>query len=134
MRHLVALAMVLLAASRVHAGVVTVADGTFAPTDWEIAFRTFRSSNGALAGGDAQGAQTPEGLPSPSRRVELVLPPAPTLTEFSSTYAVSIRTGFVYDPMAQGSIASFDYEEDGRMLVAPVLTGLAVRQGGELYF
>jgi len=46
MRHLVALAMVLLAASRVHAGVVTVADGTFAPTDWEIAFRTFRHSHG----------------------------------------------------------------------------------------
>jgi hypothetical protein len=134
MRHLVALALVLLAASRSPGGVVTFVDGTFAPTDWEIAVATFRSSDGALADGDAQGSQAAEGLPSPSRRVELTLPPAPTLTEFSSTYAVNLRTGFVYDPMAQGSIASFDYEEDARILVAPVLTGLAVRQGGELYF
>ena len=134
MRHLVALALVLLAASGSPAAVVTFADGTFAPTDWEIAFATFRSSTGALPGGGAQGAQEADGLPSPSRRVELTLPPAPTLTEFSSTYAVNLRIGFVYDPMAQGSIASFDYEEDARVLVAPVLTGLAVRQGGELYF
>jgi hypothetical protein len=134
MRRLVALALVLLAASAGRAAVVTVTDGTFAPGDWEIAFWTFRSSGGALAGGNAQLSQASEGDPSPSGRVELTLPAAPTLTETASTFSVGFRKGFTYDPMTQGSIATFDYEEDARILVAPVLTGLAVRQGGELYF
>ena len=134
MRHLVALAFVLLAASGSRAAVVTVSDGTFAATDWEIVFATFRSSGGPLAGGNAQLSQASEGHPSPSGRIELTLPPAPTLTETASTFSVSFRKGFTYDPMTQGSIATFDYEEDVRILVAPVLTGLAVRQGGELYF
>jgi len=131
---LVALAFVLLVASWSRAAVVTVTDGTFAITDWEIVFATFRSSGGALIGGNAQFSQVAEGRPSPSGRIELALPPAPTLTETASTFSVSFRKGFTYDPMTQGSIATVDYEEDARVLVAPVLTGLAVRQNGELYF
>jgi hypothetical protein len=134
MRHLVALAFVVLTASRGAAGVLTFSDGTFVPADWQIVFATFGSGGGPLGGGDAQATQAAEGTPTPSRRIELVLPPAPAPTEFASTYALNIRSGFVYDPMVSGAIASFDYEEDARVLVAPVLTGLAVRQGVELYF
>jgi len=134
MRHVAALAFLLLAVTGSRAAVVTVSDGTFAINDWEIVFATFRSSGGPLTGGSAGFSQASEGRPSPSGRIELTLPPAPTLTEYASTFSVSFKKGFTYDPMTQGSIATFDYEEDARILVAPVLTGLAVRQGGQLYF
>jgi len=75
MRHLVALAFILLAATGSRAAVVTVSDGTFAINDWEIVFETFRSSSGPLSGGSAQFSQASEGRPSPSGRIELGLPP-----------------------------------------------------------
>jgi hypothetical protein len=134
MRHLAALAFVLVAAAGGHAAVPPVSDGTFDAADWEIGFVTFGSGGGALGGGGAQGSQAAEGHPAPARRIDLTLPPAPAPTEYSSTFAFNIRKGFVYDPMTQGPIATIDYEEDARVLSAPQLTGLVVRQGTEVYF
>ena len=134
MRHVIALAFVLLAAPVSRAAVVSFGDGTFAVADWEALSATFSSGGGPLGGGGVQASQVGDGYPAPSRRVDLTLPPAPSPTEYSSTFAFNVHTGSVYDPMTQGPIATIDYEEDARALVAPVLTGLVVRQAGEVYF
>jgi len=136
MRHVVALALALLVGGPAHAAVVTVSDGTFDDAGWEIAFTSFRSGpgGGALTGGNVLASQIAGGYPGTARSISIVLPPAPGPTEYSSTFGIHLRKGFLYDPMVQGPIATIDYEEDARLPSQAQLTGLGLRQGGQLYF
>lgn len=112
------------------------ADDAFVDGDWELLTFSFKNvTGGAQPGGVVQASQQPGGNPGTMRQVTDTVPISPSATESSQTYGIHLHRGKMYDP-AQGAIATIDYSEDARLLEGfgdGQSTGLAVRQGGNVY-
>lgn len=134
MRTVLLLAMTLSIASPTLSAVTVVRDGDFADADWELLVYSFKSTLGAQPGGTVDASQQSGGNPGTMRRVVNHIAPAPSQTEYSSTWGVHLKKGFTYDPSVQGAIATIDYSEDARKITSGQLTGLAIRQAGKVYY
>jgi hypothetical protein len=134
MRATLMLMVALSIASPALSAVTVVRDGDFADADWELLVYSFKSTLGAQPGGMVDASQQSGGNPGTMRRVVNHIVRAPSGTEFSSTWGVHLKKGFVYDPSAQGPIATIDYSEDARKITSGQLTGLAVRQGSKVFY
>jgi hypothetical protein len=124
----------LFLATTATAAVTVVRDGDFADADWELVSFSFKSTSGAHPGGSVTASQQSGGNPGTLRRVVNNIAQAPSGSEFSSSWGVHLKKGFVYDPSVQGAIATIDYSEDARKITSQQLTGFAVRQGGKLFY
>lgn len=128
------LACTALLAGPAAAAVVTLSDGDFATGDWAVVAATFDDQGNPVTGGSVEGVQQPGGMPGTMRQVTNVTPAAPSPETFTSTFGIHVYTGGTYDPAVEGPIGAIDYAEDARGIDKPQATGLALRQGGRVYY
>lgn len=124
----------LLATMPVTAATLTIADFTFADSDWtsqslyDIGFTSVSLSNGqSFSDGNA--------APFRSTSYSMVWSGVQT---YGSVYAWSFYQGANYTPSAQGAISSLDYTEDNKRIFADwtpaaVAANALLRQNGSVY-
>jgi hypothetical protein len=127
---IVAAIVLLTSATGGSAGPDVVRDQTFADADWSVV--SFATGDGGLV----EAGQSPDGNPTPSRRLRVVVNAAPSPTESSAIYGANLYAGKTYDPSSRGPIASVDYFEDALLVTGfgdGQATGPALRQSGNVY-
>lgn len=105
-------------------------DLTFVDTDWQVV--SFVSGDGGLA----EGTQTTDGNPAPSRLVHVTVNPSPSATDSSAIWGVHLYGAKTYDPSTQGPITTVDYFEDYLLVQGfgdGQAAGMALRQAGIVY-
>jgi hypothetical protein len=120
----------LAAANSAAAAVVTIQDGTFANADWTTTVEILNAGGSVSAFQVASG-----GNPGVFRRIENTLNSAIGTGVSNTVYGFHRFAGGTYDPTVGGPILSINYAEDSQRISGGVQAcGLAVRQGGVIYF
>jgi hypothetical protein len=105
-------------------------DAGFADANWDSTVFLYGGSypaNGSMT--DSQ--DLVNGCSAPSREVAIHVAAAGAAG--SGVFGVSIHNGAAYNPSAQGSITSFDYDESNASILGHQGTGAALQQGSNLY-